>query len=62
MYGYGQRDAPENVSIFEYRADEEAFYMREGHLPEAGFDYVRYDDYDGDCPNLDTLLESTVGS
>jgi hypothetical protein len=64
MYGYGQRDAPEDVSIFEYRADEVAFYMREGHLPEAGWDDVPHDDYDGDGSNIDTLLDrgSTVGS
>jgi hypothetical protein len=34
----------------------------EGHLPEAGFDDVRHDDYDGDGPNPDTPLESTIGS
>ena len=57
MYNYGQRDAPEDKSIFEYRDGEYAFYAEEGHLPEDSFDDVKHDDYKGDGENLDTSLE-----
>jgi hypothetical protein len=64
MYGYGQRDAPGDVSIFEYRAEEYAFFLREGHFPSPGFDDLTHDDYGGDGDNLDTIMDrgSTVGS
>jgi len=57
MYNYGQRDAPDDQSIFEYRDGEYEFYAEEGHLPEAGFDDVKHDGYKGDGENLDTSLE-----
>ncbi|GHB11883.1 hypothetical protein [Salinicola rhizosphaerae] len=61
---YGQRDAPDDVSIFEYRSDEYAFFLREGHLPEAGWDDFTHEDYAGDGDNLQTTMDegSTVGA
>ncbi|GGJ85889.1 MFS transporter [Pseudomonas matsuisoli] len=56
MYNYAQRDAPDDQSIFEYREEEYAFYSDEGHLPEAGWDDVKHEDYDGDGNNLDTQM------
>lgn len=63
MYGYGQRDAPDDVSIFEYRADEYDFFVQDGNLPNS-FDDFEHVDYDGDGDNLDTRMDrgSTVGS
>ena len=57
MYNYGQRDAPDDVGIFDYRSEEYEFYAGEGHLPERGFDDVKHDDYKGDGDNLDTVLD-----
>ncbi|ART62118.1 hypothetical protein [Kushneria marisflavi] len=64
VQGYGQRDAPDDESIFEYRSDEYAFFLREGHLPEAGWDDFTHEDYAGDGDNLQTDMEkgSTVGA
>jgi hypothetical protein len=56
MYGYGQRDAPDDVSIFEYRKEEYEFFAGEGHLPEEGWDDVEHKDYKGDGANLDTQM------
>jgi len=56
MYNYGQRDAPDDQSIFEYRDTEYEFYAGEGHLPDAGFDDVEHHDYDGDGANLDSQM------
>ncbi|AGT08890.1 hypothetical protein [Paracoccus aminophilus] len=60
IYNYGQRDAPDDQSIFDYRREEYDFYAGKGHLPEAGFDPVKHEDYKGDGPNLDTTL-SKIG-
>ena len=61
---YGQRDAPDDQSIFEYRSDEYDFYVQEGHLPEDGWDNFEHEDYGGDGSNLETKMDkgSTVGS
>ncbi|WP_106419119.1 hypothetical protein [Salinicola tamaricis] len=61
---YGQRDAPEGESLFDYRRDEYEFFLREGHLPEAGWDDFTHEDYAGDGDNLQTLMDkgSTVGA
>lgn len=56
MYNYGQRDAPDDVSIFDYRGEEYEFYAGEGHLPQPYFDDVEHHDYGGDGANLDTRL------
>ncbi|GGJ85896.1 hypothetical protein [Pseudomonas matsuisoli] len=56
MYNYAQRDAPDDKSIFEYREEEYAFYSDEGHLPEAGWDDVKHEDYKGDGNNLETQM------
>ena len=56
MYNYGQRDAPEELSIFEYREEEYEFFADGGHLPSPGFDDVEHEDYKGDGANLDTQL------
>jgi hypothetical protein len=56
MYSYGQRDAPDDQSVFEYRDEEYRFFADEGHLPEAGWDDVKHHDFEGDGPNLDTRL------
>ncbi|OLO05843.1 hypothetical protein [Salinicola socius] len=53
---YGQRDAPDDESIFDYRSDEYQFYVREGHLPEDGWDDFDHEDYAGDGSNLDTQM------
>lgn len=57
MYNYGQRDAPDDVGIFDHRSEEYEFFASEGHLPEDGFDNVKHDDYKGDGDNLDTRLD-----
>jgi DNA-binding phage protein len=56
MQNYGQRDAPDDQSIFEYRSDEYAFYTEEGHLPESGWDDFNHEDYAGDGSNLETQM------
>jgi hypothetical protein len=56
MYAYGQRDAPDDQSVFEYRDEEYQFYTGEGHLPEEGFDDVVHHDFEGDGANLDTQM------
>ncbi|MGM8930420.1 hypothetical protein [Salinicola halophyticus] len=56
MQNYGQRDAPDDVSIFEYRSDEYEFYVQEGHLPESGWDDFDHEDYAGDGSNLETQM------
>lgn len=64
MYSYGQRDAPEDTSIFDYRSEEYEFYTEEGHLPDPVWDDLEHEDYAGDGSNLDTQMDkgSTVGS
>ncbi len=64
MYSYGQRDAPDDQSIFEYREEEYEFFVEDGHLPSPGFDYITHVDYDGDGSNLQTQMDegSTVAS
>ncbi|SMO45916.1 hypothetical protein [Paracoccus laeviglucosivorans] len=57
IYNYGQRDAPDDKSIFDYRRDEYDFWLKEGHLPSPGFDDVEHHDYDGDGPNLDSQMD-----
>ncbi len=57
MYSHGERDTPDGISLFEYRADEYAFYDKHGRLPENGFDSVTHHDYKGDGPNLNSQLE-----
>lgn len=57
LYNYGQRDAPDDQSIFDYRPEEWQFYQDEGHLPSPGFDDVEHKDYKGDGDNLDTRLD-----
>ncbi|NRB55145.1 MAG: hypothetical protein HRU39_04090 [Salinicola sp.] len=61
---YGQRDAPDDESIFDYRSDEYEFYVQEGHLPDSSWDDFDHEDYDGDGSNLQTNMDegSTVGS
>ncbi|MDH4571771.1 hypothetical protein [Salinicola acroporae] len=61
---YGQRDAPDDESILDYRSDEYEFYVREGHLPDSTWDDFDHEDYAGDGSNLDTKMDegSTVGS
>ncbi|MEL7612240.1 hypothetical protein AAGW18_07025 [Vreelandella titanicae] len=61
---YGQRDAPDDESIFDYRSDEYEFYVEEGHLPNSTWDDFEHEDYAGDGNNLDTQMDkgSTVGS
>ena len=61
---YGQRDAPDDESIFDYRSDEYEFYVEEGHLPDSTWDDFEHEDYAGDGNNLDTQMDkgSTVGS
>jgi hypothetical protein len=56
MYNYGQRDAPDDKSVFEYRDKEYKFYADEGHLPEEGFDNVAHHDFEGDGANLNTQM------
>lgn len=56
MYGYGQRDAPDDESIFDYRGDEYEFYAEEGHLPDPVWDDFEHQDYAGDGSNLDTQM------
>ena len=56
LYSYGQRDAPDDESIFDYRGDEFAFYEEEGHLPQPYWDDFEHADYDGDGSNLDTQM------
>ncbi|OZI17565.1 hypothetical protein CAL18_15730 [Bordetella genomosp. 7] len=53
IYNYGQRDAPEDQSIFSYREDEVNYYLEEGFL----VDESDHHDYDGDGANLDTQME-----
>ncbi|ALM53027.1 hypothetical protein [Halomonas huangheensis] len=66
MYSYGQRDAPEDKSIFDYRDKEYEFYTQEGHLPDPIWDGAEneHEDYAGDGSNLDTQMDkgSTVGA
>ncbi|WP_353980374.1 hypothetical protein [Salinicola endophyticus] len=64
VQSYGQRDAPEGESLFDYRRDEYEFFLREGHLPEAGWDDFTHEDYAGDGDNLQTIMDegSTVGA
>ena len=64
MYSYGQRDAPDDQSIFEYREEEYEFFAESGYLPSPGFDYVAHADYEGDGSNLQTQMDkgSTVAS
>lgn len=70
MYSYGQRDTPEEVSIFEYRAKEaehfhdfwnsESGQRLEGRgqfSSTSGLDHENHKDYKGDGANLDTLLD-----
>jgi hypothetical protein len=61
---YGQRDAPDDESIFDYRSNEYEFYVEEGHLPDSTWDDFEHEDYAGDGNNLDTQMDkgSTVGS
>jgi hypothetical protein len=61
MYSYGQRDAPDDQSIFEYRKEEYAFFAEDDN---QGVDYIAHADYKGDGSNLQTQLDkgSTVGS
>lgn len=61
---YGQRDAPDDESILDYRSDEYEFYVREGHLPDSTWDDFEHEDYAGDGSNLDTKMDegSTVGA
>ncbi|MEI4484509.1 MULTISPECIES: hypothetical protein [unclassified Phyllobacterium] len=56
MYDFGQRDAPDDISIFEYRRDEYEFYVSNGRLPEKGHDDVTHNDFAGDGANLETQL------
>ncbi|MFM9271931.1 hypothetical protein ACJ7V3_17005 [Halomonas elongata] len=64
VQSYGQRDAPDDESIFEYRSDEYEFYVQEGHLPNATWDDFEHEDYAGDGSNLDTQMDkgSTTGA
>lgn len=64
VQNYGQRDAPDDVSIFEYRSDEYEFYVQEGHLPDSDWDDFEHEDYGGDGSNLETKMDkgSTVGA
>ncbi|QFQ89080.1 hypothetical protein F8A10_16905 [Paracoccus kondratievae] len=57
LYSYGQRDAPDDQSIFDYRPEEWQFYKDNGHLPSPGFDDVEHKDYKGDGDNLDTRMD-----
>ncbi|WP_342596129.1 hypothetical protein AAGT95_08020 [Salinicola lusitanus] len=61
---YGQRDAPDDESILDYRSDEYEFYVREGHLPDSTWDDFEHEDYAGDGSNLETKMDegSTVGA
>ena len=60
MHGYGQRDTPDDQSIFEYRSDEYDYFVDRGHTYWDG----QHDDYKGDGDNLETRMDrgSTVGS
>lgn len=53
---YGQRDAPDDESIFEYRSDEYEFYVEEGRIPNSTWDDFEHEDYAGDGSNLDTQM------
>ncbi|MCJ0975094.1 hypothetical protein MST27_17110 [Pseudomonas sp. PS1] len=57
---YGQRDAPDDQSIFDYRSDEYEYFKEKGHTYWDG----QHEDYKGDGDNLDTQMDrgSTVGS
>lgn len=57
---YGQRDAPDDQSIFDYRSDEYAYFKEKGHT----YWNDQHEDYRGDGDNLETLMDrgSTVGS
>ncbi len=58
-HGYGQRDAPDDKSIFEYRKDEYDYFAEHRRLP-----YWGHEDYKGNGSNLDTEMDqgSSVGS
>lgn len=60
MHSYGQRDAPDDETIFDFREDEYEYFTERGHTYWDG----QHEDYKGDGPNLDTLMDrgSTVGS
>lgn len=60
MHSYGQRDAPDDQSIFDYRSDEWDYFVDRGHTYWDG----QHEDYKGDGDNLDTRMDSgsTVGS
>lgn len=60
MHSYGQRDAPDDQSIFDYRSDEYDYFVDRGHTYWDG----QHDDYEGDGKNLDSQMDrgSTVGS
>ena len=61
MYSYGQRDAPDDQSIFEYRKEEYEFFAEDDNQHIGDFAHA---DYKGDGSNLQTQLDkgSTVGS
>ena len=64
MYNYGQRDAPDDETIFDFRKEEYEFFADGGYLPSPGFDDVEHVDYGGDGSNLQTRMDkgSTVAS
>lgn len=57
---YGQRDAPADQSILDYRQEEFEYFSDNGRV----YNDEKHHDYDGDGPNLNSLLDrgSTVGS
>ncbi|MGK9065287.1 hypothetical protein [Stutzerimonas chloritidismutans] len=54
---YGQRDAPDDQSIFDYRSEEYAFFEEKGRIYWDDWD-GEHKDYKGDGANLDTQLDS----
>lgn len=52
LYNYGQRDAPSDRSVFDFRADEYRHYLDNGHVYWDG----EHQDYAGDGANLDSLM------
>ncbi|WP_458096357.1 hypothetical protein [Roseomonas sp. WA12] len=71
MYTFGQRDAPDDKGIFEFRAEEVAKWLtawREGEwgdntfTSDVVFEEVGHEDYKGDGENIWTDLEDTSAS
>ncbi|WP_136682543.1 hypothetical protein [Falsirhodobacter xinxiangensis] len=75
MESYGQRDAPDGISVFEYRADEVDHFINywngdQGQKAEErgqfssgfGLDEDNHEDYAGDGDNLNTDMEGQGGT